>query len=115
MTTPGFQKFEHSVIVSAFFTCQVPGDCIGNVIVADRDRVGIPERRCSDHASGPRANSSDVFDTATDLVWRPILEAGQTRHLPRYSEQDLGPFPFHPERMQVGVPQLSKALGWREN
>ena len=66
LATERLEQFEHAVVGGAGLTGQRPRDHVGEVVVADRDGIGIAERRPEHRPDRPRADAADQRQTGGD-------------------------------------------------
>jgi len=110
MARPGFEQFDHTVIVSAFFASHMPSDRILEMEITHRHCVRVTQGCGGDQGRSPWADPTNALQPSADLCWGSLLEACESRHLARHPQQDLGTFAFDANRVQVAIPELGESL-----
>ena len=106
------QQFEHPGVGGTRLTGQRPGDDVGKVVVADRDRVRIAERRPEHRPDRPRPHATDQRQPGRRDVGAGRCPFPQTMRVRRHLGERPGPLRLDAERMEP--PRRAPKRGCRE-
>src|SRR6185295_18276720 len=76
LTSIRLEELEHPFVRSAWLPREGPRHDVGQVVVADRDRVRIPERDPAHLAGRPRADAGKLLQECPGLRRRGVAERG---------------------------------------